>query len=109
MKQPLNPVRNALWQARLRRSVRLSLALSEPDVDTLQVEDRLRLVERYLLHHLLPGGPLTLSNAARAQFLVRHAQFALLASPADVAAILQEWPLLKALDPLRWQAGGLAS
>jgi hypothetical protein len=99
----------ALWQFRLRRSVRLYLALDDPSMNPNAVEARLRLVERQLMRHLLHGQPPTLMATAKAQHYVQRAQEALLANEADVRAILAEWSAEQAVDPLRWavqQAGG---
>jgi hypothetical protein len=84
--------------------VRLYLALNEAGVEPLEAEARLHLVERQLVLHLLQGGPPTPSAVSKAHFLVQHAQTALLTSSAEVSAILHEWYLLRALQPLRWAA-----
>jgi hypothetical protein len=93
-----------LWQSRLRRSVRLHLALSEPHVDALEAEARLRLVERQLLLHLLHGERPTPLATSKAHFIVQQAQTALLTNLREVAAIRAEWPSSRALNPLRWTA-----
>lgn len=93
-----------LWQSRLRRSVRLHLALSEPHVDALEAEARLHLVERQLLRHLLHGERPTPLATSKAHFLVQYAQTALLTNQHEVAAIQAEWPAGRALNPLRWAA-----
>jgi hypothetical protein len=95
---------NGLWQSRLRRSVRLHLALSEPLVDTLEAEARLRLVERQLLLHLLCGERPTPLATSKAHFMVQRAQTTLLTCSQEVAAIRAEWPVARALNPLRWSA-----
>lgn len=99
----------ALWQFRLRRSVRLYLALDDSSMNPQAVEARLRLVERQLVRHLLHGQPPTLVATAQAQHYVQLAQETLLASEADVQTILAEWSAEQAVNPLRWavqQAGG---
>ena len=97
-----------LWQSRLRRSVRLHLALSEPHVDKLEAEARLRLVERQLLLHLLRGERPTPLATSKAHFRVQQVQTALLTCSQEVAAIRAEWPVARALNPLRWAALGQA-
>jgi len=95
---------DALWQRRLRRSVRLYLALQEPDVDAIMAEARLRLVERHLMWHLLHGQPATLGTYIGAQRQVQLAQEALLLSVVEVAAIRQEWSAEQAIAPVPWVA-----
>jgi hypothetical protein len=95
-----------LWQSRLRRSVRLQLALSEPHVDILEAEARLRLVERQLLLHLLRGERPTPLATSKAHFMVQQAQTVLLTDLREVAAIRAEWPSSRALNPLRWATLG---
>jgi hypothetical protein len=95
---------DALWQSRLRRSVRLHLVLSEPLVDELVAEARLRLVERQLLLHLLHGEQPTPLATSKAHFIVQQAQMALLTCSLEVRAIRAEWPAGRALNPLRWAA-----
>jgi len=97
---------DALWQSRLRRSVRLHLALSEPLVDALEAEARLRLVERQLLLHLLRGERPTPLATSKAHFVVQQAQTTLLTCSLEVRAIRAEWPVGRALNPLRWAAQG---
>ena len=99
---------DTLWQSRLRRSVRLHLALSEPHIDTLEAEARLRLVERQLLLHLLRGQQPTPLATSKAHFRVQQAQTALLTCSREVVAIRAEWPAGRALNPLRWAARGQA-
>ena len=106
---PTSSPADAIWQHRLRRSVRLHLALHDPNLDTVAVEARLRLVERHLVRHLLRGQPLTLIATAKANRAVQLAQEALLKSELEIAAILEEWPAQRAIEPLRWAvqyAGG---
>lgn len=94
----------ALWQFRLRRSVRLLLALGEPGAQALEVESRLRLVEHQLHLHLLRPrqGQLPLaSSVPRAWAIIELAQSTLLGSEAMVAAILAEFSTLQAVNPLR--------
>lgn len=86
----------------LRRSVRLYLALNDPDVDALMAEARLRLVERHLIGHLLHGQPPTGLALANAQQQLRQAQVALFSSKTELAAIMQEWSAQQAVEPLRW-------
>jgi len=97
-----------LWQSRLRRSVRLHLALSEPHVDKLEAEARLRLVERQLRLHLLHRERPTPLATSKAHFKVQRAQTALLTCSQEVAAIRAEWPVARALNPLWWAARGQA-
>lgn len=104
----LSSQQDTLWQSRLRRSVRLHLALSEPHVDTLEAEARLRLVERQLLLHLLHGERPTPLATSKAHFMVQRAQTDLLTCSQQVAAIRAEWPVARALNPLRWAALGQA-
>jgi hypothetical protein len=99
---------DTLWQSRLRRSVRLHMALSEPHVDILVAEARLRLVERQLRLQLLRGERLTPLATSKAHFRVQQAQTALLTNLREVAAIRVEWPVARALQPLRWAALGQA-
>lgn len=95
---------DTLWQSRLRRSVRLHLALSEPLVDVLVAEARLHLVERQLRLHLLRGARPTPLATSKAHFMVQQAQTALLTCSREVRAIRIEWPVGRALNPLRWAA-----
>jgi hypothetical protein len=104
----LNSQQDILWQSRLRRSVRLQLALSEPHVDALEAEARLQLVERQLLLHLLHGARPTPLATSKAHFMVQQAQTALLTDLREVAAIRAEWPIGRALNPLRWLTRGPA-
>ena len=101
----LNVARAAgdLWKFRLRRSVRLLLALGEPEVSQ-QSEARLRLVERQLLMHLLrarPGQPPLVSSLPQARAIVELAQTALLSSEAMVLAILAEFTANQAINPVK--------
>ena len=103
---PLNTARatSALWKFRLRRSVRLLLALGEPWAQALEVEARLRLVERQLLQHLLQpqAGQLALEpSPPEAHAIVELAQSTLLGSEAMVRAILTEFSVLRAVHPVR--------
>lgn len=94
----------ALWQFRLRRSVRLRLVLQEPWARDRSVDVRLRLVERQLLLHLLrprPGQQPLAMTPARAQLIIERAQHAMLNSEAMVAAILAEFSLQRAVQPVR--------
>jgi hypothetical protein len=95
---------DGLWQSRLRRSVRLHLALGEPLVDTLEAEARLHLVERQLRLHLLRGEWSTPLAKSKVHFMVQQAQTTLLTCLQEVAAIRDEWPVARALNPLRWAA-----
>ena len=91
----------ALWQSRLRRSARLYLAMNEPTVQPLEVEARLRLVERQLLQHLLraePGTQPLASSMQEAQAIVEAAQTALLKSKAEIAALLSEFSAAQAIN-----------
>lgn len=94
----------ALWKFRLRRSVRLLLALGEPGARALEVESRLRLVEHQLQLQLLrprPGQLPLVSSVPRARAIIELAQSTLLSSEAMVTAILAEFSTLKAVNPLR--------
>jgi len=105
---PLNVARatDALWKFRLRRSVRLLLALSENGVQQQQVEARLRLVERHLLKYLLlakPGKPPLVTSFPRARAIVETAQVVLLGSEAMVEALLLEFTSRQAINPVKDQ------
>lgn len=92
----------ATWHCRLRRSARLYLAMSDPAAPPLEVEARLRLVERHLLRHLLRAAPGQCPLAAslpEARAIVEAAQAALLTSAAAVGALLRELSVAQAISP----------
>ena len=89
------------WKRELRRSVRLLLALGEPDAPQLLVEARLRLVERHLWEALLHAPPSQQPLAAtlqQAKDMVSIAQTALISSEAMVEAILAEFSTEQAVN-----------
>jgi hypothetical protein len=92
----------ALWQSRLRRSARLFLALGEPGVKPLEIEARLRLVERQLVRHLLraaPGQRPIAVSVAGARTIIEAAQAALLESETEIEQLLQELSAHQAINP----------
>lgn len=94
-------IAGSLWQSRLRRSARLYLAMNDPSVQPLQVEARLRLVERKLLHQLLrakSGARPLASTLQGARAIMEAAQTALLKSETEVAALLAELSAAEAVN-----------
>ena len=70
----------------------------------MSVDVRLRLVERQLLLHLLrprPSQQPLAMTPTRAKLIIEQAQHALLSSEAMVAAILAEFSLQRAMQPVR--------
>lgn len=93
---------SVLWQNLLRRSVRLYVALGEPDSNTLEVEARLRLIEFQLMRHLLQGDAPSPVATAQAQAIIESAQTKFLSSEAELAELLGELSAQQAATPLLW-------
>ena len=94
---------SALWQNLLRRSVRLHLALREPEADALEVEAHLQLVEFQLMRHLVLGEP-TPEATAQAQAVLTTAQAMLLSSTKETTRLVRELSAKQAATPLLWAA-----
>jgi hypothetical protein len=78
------------WQRCLRRSVRLYLALGEPDYNQLEVEAALRLIELEMSWYLLGDEHASAFAQAQVQGLLESAQAELLNNRAEIQALLRE-------------------
>ncbi|MGI4760561.1 MAG: hypothetical protein ACRYF0_07645 [Janthinobacterium lividum] len=83
------------WQAKLRASVRLYLALGAQPAAAQQLEARLQQTEAELLDSLLAGPPPAPDARARAQQFLDTAQHRVLDSAQEVRALLASGDLLK--------------
>lgn len=87
------------WHRWLRRSVRLYLALDEPQVNIRLVEDQLLLTEWQLVRHIMDGELPTQALTRQARSIVEMAQSDLLACEVEVRSLRCEMSAEQALHP----------
>lgn len=80
------------WQRCLRRSVRLYLALDEPDLDTTALEAGLHLVEQEMAWFLVGATP-TSQELETARAIIALERDALLSDRVERAALVRDCPV----------------
>ncbi len=81
------------WQKCLKQSVRLYLGLTDPTLDTLQVEAGLLMIELEMSWYLVGDTAADAATRQEARAIMEAAQSEWLSSPLDCAALLRERPL----------------
>lgn len=94
------------WQGLLHQSVRLYLALDEPNVQRAQAEDALCVVQGQMVWHLLGDQELTLAHAQEAWNIVNTAQTQLLDCAPEVVATRHACSAAQSLCLVQEPAGG---
>jgi hypothetical protein len=87
------------WNRWLRRSVRLYLALDEPQVNKRLIEDELLLIQWKLVRHIVDGDAPTRLLTQQAQDIVEMAQAGLLGSEVEVRDLRREMSAEQAVHP----------